>query len=94
MKRNNFFPTGPAFDGSFGVDTEDITSIPTIDFGTLFALTVSFMIGFSLMLCYFSQLFPDQVQYYPVTPSNQTIAKLGTGSAWTVQHSSTANMYV
>jgi mannan endo-1,4-beta-mannosidase len=27
-------PSGPSFDGSYGVDTEDILSIPCIDFGT------------------------------------------------------------
>jgi hypothetical protein len=42
VKRNNYFPQGPAFDGSFGVDTEDIISIPCIDFGTLYALSPFF----------------------------------------------------
>jgi len=32
--KRDFSPVGPAFDGSFGVDTEDIISIPTIDFGS------------------------------------------------------------
>jgi len=32
--KRDFSPVGPSFDGSFGVDTEDIISIPTIDFGS------------------------------------------------------------
>jgi len=32
--KRDFSPTGPAFDGSFGVDTEDIIAIPCIDFGS------------------------------------------------------------
>jgi hypothetical protein len=34
-------PGGPTFDGSYGVDTEDIISIPTIDFGSLYALHIT-----------------------------------------------------
>ena len=29
-------PGGPTFDGSFGIDTEDILSVPCIDFGSLY----------------------------------------------------------
>jgi hypothetical protein len=95
MKRDNYFPQGPAFDGSFGVDTEDIISIPCIDFGTLYALSPCLLIGFQgLILHESSQLFPDHVRYYPVTPSNQTIAKIGEGNAWTDQHSFMAQVYV
>lgn len=28
-------PGGPTFDGSYGVDTEDLISVPSIDFGSL-----------------------------------------------------------
>jgi len=31
---NETSPGGPTFDGSFGVDTEDIISVPSIDFGS------------------------------------------------------------
>ena len=32
-------PGGPTFDGSFGVDTEDILSVPCIDFGSLYVFS-------------------------------------------------------
>jgi len=40
-------PKGPAFDGSFGVDTEDIISVPSIDFGSfqLFPNEVQYFSG-------------------------------------------------
>jgi len=33
-RKRDFSPVGDAFDGSFGVDTEDLISIPAVDFGT------------------------------------------------------------
>jgi mannan endo-1,4-beta-mannosidase len=33
-KRRQDAPTGSAFDGSFGIDTEDITNIPDVGFGS------------------------------------------------------------
>jgi len=42
-------PVGPAFDGSYGVDTEDIISVPSIDFGSfqLFPDQVQYFSGAS-----------------------------------------------
>jgi mannan endo-1,4-beta-mannosidase len=33
-------PGGPTFDGSFGVDTQDLISVPSIDFGSLCVTSV------------------------------------------------------
>ena len=30
---------GPSFDGSYGIDADDLVSIPSIDFGSLYVIT-------------------------------------------------------
>jgi hypothetical protein len=53
--------TGPSFDGSYGVDTEDIMAIGSIDFGSLYACPlhiahVSFNAVLTHSLANFSQI--------------------------------------
>ena len=85
----NSLLTGPSFDGSYGVDTEDIVASPCIDFGSLYDSRY-------LTRCStdrsFSQYFPDQTQYFTTTSKTFAISAIGQGSDWVLTHDNTATL--
>ena len=79
---------GSAFDGRYGVDTEDILAIPSIDFGSL--QVYSFMLTPYIIDILKSQLFPDQTEYFPKTGASTATDYIGAGGKWVAVHSNTA----
>jgi mannan endo-1,4-beta-mannosidase len=77
---NQVSPGGPTFDGSFGVDTEDIISVPSIDFGSfqLFPDQVHYFPG--------HDDFPRGVPNFASTAIIQ-------GNSWVTRHTATANTF-
>lgn len=82
---------GPSFDGSYGIDTEDLVSIPSIDFGSLYVMTLLAGLHEALNSYPYRQIAPEQIQLFPVLkhvkPATQAI---GDGGKWIEVHSQTS----
>lgn len=75
------------------MDTEDIINIPDIDFGSLCALHPALNTPDSQPIVN-SQLFPNQVQYFPRGNNDFATTAITHGNKWVVLHSATASTQV
>jgi mannan endo-1,4-beta-mannosidase len=81
---------GPLYDGTYGVDTEDLSNVPGVDFSSL---SVTHIYLFSTHSISYSQYFPDQNGYAPLTTTSTSNFSevVQSGVDWINQHAQTAN---